>query len=218
MNDINVYTDSFFTELRNTVRSRVDEKRFDHILSVENKAVELAELYSPEKADKIRIAAILHDITKAYSSEEQLSICRKFGYPADSISPPVLHSVTAPLVIQNELSNRFPVLNDPEILCAVRWHSTGHNNMTLSETLIYLADYIEDTRQYKVCIDLRHYFESGLQVSDLDKCLHLYKTMVISFGYTIFDLISKNKAIDPNTIEAWNYFQNLIDLREKGSS
>ena len=109
-------------------------------------------------------------------------------------------------------------MNDPEILCAVRLHSTGHNNMTLSETLIYLADYIEDTRQYKVCIDLRQYFESGLQVSDLDKCLHLYKTMVISFGYTIFDLISKNKAIDPNTIEAWNYFQNLIDLREKGSS
>lgn len=212
-----VYTKSFYDELRRTVKGQVDQKRYSHILAVENKAVEICALFAPDKTEMIRAAAILHDLTKCYSEEEQRNVCKKYGYPLDkSVSFPILHSITAPLVISNELSVRFPCLKDPELLNAVRWHATGHDKMTLTETIIYLADYIEDTREYEECVKLRDYYVSGLSDDRRHNCLHLYKTMLISLGYTITELVSKNRIIDPNTINAWNYFQTLINEPEKG--
>ena len=211
------HSDNFFDELRELVKGYVDDKRYSHILSVEKKAVQISLIFSPSNIELIRAAAILHDLTKSLSENDHILICKKYGYPLDNtVSVPVLHSITAPLVISNELSWKFPCLKDPELLNAVRWHATGHYGMTLTESIIYLADYIEDTREYEECIKLRSFFESGLSENRGDNYLHLYKTMLISLGYTINDLVAKNRVIDLNTISAWNYFQTLILEPEKG--
>lgn len=212
-------SDHIFDELREIVGSHVDKKRYEHTLSVERKAISIAELFCPEKTGVLRAAAILHDLTKSFSTEEHIAVLEKYGYPIpDPLAPPVLHAVTAPLIILNELSERYGVLNDPEILSAVRWHATGRNNMTLTETVIYLADYIEDTRTFDECVRVRDYFDSGLSADRRNNYLHLYKTMVISFGYTITDMTENRRFIDPNTIDAWNYFLKLSSEAEKGKA
>ena len=217
MNGIIDRSESFFEKLRDTVKEYVDEKRFSHILSVEKKAVEIGGVYAPAKIDLLRTAAILHDLTKCFSDEKQISVCEKYGYPLDeTVSRQIFHTITAPLVIANELSLTFPGLDDPELLGVVRWHATGHAGMTLTESIIYLADYIEDTREYEDCKRLRDYYGSGLSDDMHYNYLHLYKTMLISFGYTIDDLISSDRFIDLNTIDARNYFLRLISEPEKG--
>lgn len=213
-----VFSEELFEELHSYVRDHVDDRRYAHILSVEKKACELAQIFLPEKISELRAAAILHDVTKCLSLDEHMKICRRFGYPVGEETPhQVLHAITGALMISGELSVMYPVLSDPEIFTAVRWHATGHSGMSIFEAVIYLADYIEDSRVYDDCVAVRNYLSMGLGKNRNDNYLHLYKTLVISFGYTMEKLIDENSLIDPNTVDSWNYFLNMIRSSEKGS-
>ena len=84
--------------------------------------------------------------------------------------------------------------------------------MTVFEAIIYLADYIEDTRTYDDCIKLRRYFYDGIShlSSAEDKFFHLYKTMVKSFDYTMTVLMEENALIDEDTLRCRNYYLRKI--------
>ena len=55
---------------------------------------------------------------------------------------------------------------DREITEAIRWHTTGKGGMTLLEKVLYLADYIEPTRDF---CDLREI--RTLAYEDLDRAV-----------------------------------------------
>ena len=57
------------TKLRAAVKPYLTDKRYAHTLAVEQEAAALAGIYLPEKEEKLRIAALLHDITKKESTE-----------------------------------------------------------------------------------------------------------------------------------------------------
>jgi HD superfamily phosphohydrolase YqeK len=56
-----------FEQISGIVKGFVDEKRFSHTLYVTKEAYALGKLFLPEKAEKLAIAALLHDITKNFS-------------------------------------------------------------------------------------------------------------------------------------------------------
>lgn len=200
-------------ELRSYVKSFVDPYRFQHILGVEKKTIQIAALIEPDKVLKLRASAILHDITKNYSYRDHLLICKQYGFPyAEKQSPAVLHAITAALICSGDICVRFPFVYDPEIIGPIRWHATGRQNMSIGEAIVYLADYIEDGRTFQSCKELRDYFNNGLEIitDSKDIILHFYKTVVKSFDYTIIELIGEKKSIDINTIESRNYFINKI--------
>ena len=199
-------TEEILDLLRIKVKSYVNERTYSHILGVEREAASLADIYLPEgERNKARAAALLHDITKNETVEKQLQYCREFGIilGVDPLSPKLYHSKTAAVLIERD----FPEFADPEIVSAVRWHTTGRDNMTVFEAIIYLADYIEDTRTYDDCIKLRRYFYDGIShlSSAEDKIFHLYKTMVKSFNYTMTVLMEENALIDEDTLRCRNY-------------
>ena len=143
--------------LRLSVKCRMDERRYSHTLSVERMAAYLGELYLPEKVDELRCAALLHDITKNETEEKQLQYCDKFDIIVrdfDKISGKLLHAKTAAMLIGRE----YPEYATEDVVSAVRWHTTGYDGMSVFDMLIYLADYIEDTRTFDDCIFLRNYF------------------------------------------------------------
>ena len=80
--------------------------------------------------------------------------------------------------------------------------------MTLFESIIYLADYIEEGRTFIDCIELRNFFYGAVsKAQNMEEKLEaLRKTMVLSFDLTIKNLIEESKPIDKDTIEARNYF------------
>ena len=89
--------------------------------------------------------------------------------------------------------------------------------MTLFEAIIYLADYIEETRTFDDCLKLRNYFYDNIinAFSYDDKVEVLRKTMVYSFDLTIKNLIDEGKKIDNDTINARNYFVSNINVFSK---
>lgn len=194
------FSEQQINSLRERVKGALSSFRYEHTLGVELMAARLAALYCPEKENLLRAAALLHDITKEKSLDEQLKIFEKKSVrPTDEqISViPTLHALTAPLVIPEE----YPEYADAELLNAIRYHSTGRENMTLSEKIIFLSDYIEDTRKFEDCIILREEFWSAdpEQMKESDRMAHLNRVLLHSIEITLKDLEEKGKIIESNT-------------------
>lgn len=203
-------------ELRASVCARLGEYRAKHVLSTEEEAARLAAIFLPESEEKARISALLHDITKEYDTKKQLQIFADFGIIVDNVSmqsPKVFHAHTAALLIPRE----YPEFADSEVISAVDKHTTGCAEMSVLDCIIYLADYIEPTRRFEDCKTLRAYFWDGIcdKKSAQDKLLHLYRTMVLSFDFTIRNLIAEGCVIAPDTVAARNAF--LLKLAAGGA-
>ena len=149
--------------LRKEIVNFVGEKRLPHVLGTEKECLELAGIFGMSDADreKLAFAALLHDITKSFSPEEhkQFAESRHICLPAaNTDSPKTLHAVTGAYMAE-EL---FPDDADETVFSAIRWHTTGKAGMTLTEKLMYLADFIEPTRTFPDCVRLRGYFYSRI--------------------------------------------------------
>lgn len=200
-------TDKMLDCLRKRVRAYLTEKRYAHTLSVEVQAGELAKIFLPEEEYRLRAAALLHDITKRLNLEKQLQLCQNFGIiisNGETKVPKLLHAKTAVAVVRQD----FPEFADSRVLSGIRWHTTGRAGMTLFESIVYLADYIESTRTFDDCVRLRQFFYEKISEtkSFSDKMEVLRQTMVLSFDLTIRVLIEEKMLIDRDTIEARNWF------------
>lgn len=156
--------------LRPVALSYLKHKRIPHVLGTEQEAIRLAERYGAD-VEKARVAALLHDCTKRLSMEEQLALCAKYGIELDELEQKalkLLHSKTGAAIARDV----FGV--DEEIYSAIWYHTTGHADMTLLEKIIYLADYIEPTRDFPGVDALRN-----ACYEDLDKGLLLGLEMSI---------------------------------------
>ena len=207
-----IITEESLISLREGIKPYLDEKRYHHTLAVEREAIRLGEIYLPEKVTSLRAAALLHDITKKCDFEKQLQYCREFGIimnEYDIRSPKTFHARTAAALISAD----FPCFATDEIISGVRWHTTGHDKMTTFEAIVYLADYIEDTRTFADCITLRRFFWDGISAGrDKDKLLS--ETMIMSFDMTMKNLIEEKAPIDTDTVQARSYYLALAASQE----
>lgn len=156
--------------LRPIALSYLKPKRMPHVLGTEQEAVCLAEKYGAD-VTKARIAALLHDCTKKLDMDEQLALCRQYAIPLDELEQKalkLLHSKTGAAIARDV----FAV--DDEVYNAILYHTTGKPDMTLLEKIIYLADYIEPTRDFPGVETLRK-----TVYEDLDRGLLLGLTMTI---------------------------------------
>ena len=131
-------------QLRPVALSCLNHRRIPHVLGTEQEAVRLAVRYGAD-VEKARRAALLHDCTKRLSKKEHLELCRQYGIPLDDVerkAGSLLHAKTG----AEEARRVFGV--DDEIYGAIRYHTTGRAHMTLLEKIIYLADYIEPSRDF----------------------------------------------------------------------
>ena len=84
----------------------------------------------------------------------------------------------------------------PEIESAIRWHTTGKADMTALEKIIYLADYIEPTRDFCDLTELR-----ALAFQDLDGALYLGLDMAVR------DLKQNGATLHSNSVLARDYLK-----------
>lgn len=191
--------------LRQQVEGSMSPKRFAHTAAVEEMVARLCALYCPEYTMQLRAAALLHDLTKELTPEAQEALCEAYDIPVDEeqrLSPKTYHAKTAAARITRD----FPDFADALIIDAVRWHTTGHAGMTLTEKLLYLADYIDDTRTFPSCVLLRRYFfgaEPELMTKE-ERERHLRATLLLSYEHTLKDLLAEGAPIDGDTVRARN--------------
>ena len=204
-------TESMLDALRERIASKMSPKRLCHTLAVEDMVERLCALFCPDQTLRLRAAALLHDITKELNTEEQIALCHRFGLPvgkADLLSPKTFHARTASEMIKAEFSD----FADPIVVDAVRWHTTGREGMTLTEQLLYLADYIDMSRTFHSCVVLRRYFW-GAEPENMDAearlCL-LRQTLAFSFDLTMRDLLDDGALIARETVDARNELMLLL--------
>ena len=202
MSTVSKINEETLASLRESVRQKMRECRFLHTLGVEKEIAALGELYLPQDVLRLRVAALLHDLTKECSYDEQLALCERGGVlltEEELRSPKILHAFTAPIVISEE----YPQIDDPTILMAIRQHTTGDAKMSLFSKLLYLADYIEEGRNFDDCRKLRSMFWDGIDTLPENKYEeHLNKILLASFEMTIASLESEGAPIAPKTLAA----------------
>ena len=121
----------------------LDSKRVQHSLGVAKVAVVLARKFGCDEK-KAELAAILHDCAKSMEKDTPKKYLKKYKIKATTAvlsSPQLLHTLLGPYVAKDIFK-----IKDKEILKAIRWHTTGRAGMSKLEKIIYIADYIEESR------------------------------------------------------------------------
>ena len=175
------------SQLRPVALSYLKHKRIPHVLGTEQEAIRLAERYGGD-VEKARVAALLHDCTKKLDMAGQLELCRAYGIELDELEQKalkLLHAKTGAAIARDV----FGV--DDEIYHAIWWHTTGHAGMTKLEKIIYLADYIEPSRDFPGVEELRR-----VCYEDLDKGL------LMGLEMTIEEMTAMGNPVHRATVEA----------------
>ena len=184
-----------FSWLRRKAYAMLRPKRVAHVQGCEEEAARLAEHWGadPEKAAE---AAILHDCTKKEDLPEQLLLCEKYGIIPDEIeraSGKLLHAKTGAAVAEQE----FGLSRD--VTEAIRWHTTGRADMRLLEKVLYMADYIEPTRDFEGVERLR-----SLAYTNLDRAL------LLGFEMSLEDIRSRGEIPHPDTLRAADWYRERV--------
>jgi nicotinate-nucleotide adenylyltransferase len=183
-------------QLRAVSWSMVRAKRIPHIQGTEAEAVRLAQRWGahPELA---RRAAILHDCTKYLTLEEQLHLCEKYGILLDNlerVTVKLLHAKTGAALARH-------LFGQPEEVCqAIYWHTTGKAGMSTLEKVLYLADYMEPSRDFDGVEELRR-----LAYQDLDQAV------ILGLSMTVEEMAQRGVPVHSNTLSA------LEDLKGKST-
>ncbi|MCM3040622.1 bis(5'-nucleosyl)-tetraphosphatase (symmetrical) YqeK [Paenibacillus motobuensis] len=176
-------------ELLDIVSAQMPARRWTHVEGVMATSVSLAERYGadPVKAD---LAALLHDLAKFWPIERQESVMREHGLNPELLEydKQLLHAEVAAFVAEQEYG-----IDDPEVLDAIRYHTSGRVGMTLLDKIVCLADYIEPGRNFSGVDRMRELAEHNLE-----------QALVAGFDSTITFLIEKQKIIFPLTVLARN--------------
>lgn len=135
------------------VKGLLKQKRYEHSVRVTVTAAEnCARAGVPE--EKAIVAAALHDCAKELSADSPL--LKGFSLP-EGVPQPVAHQYSGAFVAKNHFG-----VEDEEILNAIRYHTTGRENMTPLEKLIFLADLLEEGRTYEGVEELRKAFAASM--------------------------------------------------------
>ena len=174
------------------VKEKLPERRYKHSLNVANCAVKLSELYGYDK-EKAYIAGITHDCAKYLNKEEVKYYVDKYKIVLDEVEKDNLalsHSLIGSYIAKYEFK-----INDEDIINAIKYHTTGKEDMSLIEKIIYIADSIEEDRDFPGVEELR----TLVYNKELDKALFT------SFNNTIKFVIDNNQVIHNRTVNARNY-------------
>ena len=168
----------------------LNPNRVRHVLGCRDTAVELARRWGADENDAAR-AGMLHDITKALDGPLQLTVCQEYGKILDVFSrkyPKTLHALTGSLVAERIFGE------NPQVVEAIRNHTTGRAEMGLLETIIYVADYMEPNRDFPGVEKLRE-----LAFTDI------YAALKLGLRMTLDHLARQGSEVSPETQQtiAW---------------
>ena len=185
-------------ELYNAVRALEGDKRFEHTISVANECKKIAEIFSLTVPLSRRLykAALLHDITKHLSYDEHIALALANGIVLsenDLKSPSVLHQITGAVKARIE----FAKYTDDVVYSAIRKHTTGSSDMSLADKILFLADYIEPTRDFEGVEKLRELAYEGLD-----------EAMILGLEMGLEELSRCGIEPHPDSAEALNWYKN----------
>ncbi|MDD7264919.1 MAG: bis(5'-nucleosyl)-tetraphosphatase (symmetrical) YqeK [Subdoligranulum sp.] len=182
-----------YQQAEDMVRRTLSPKRFQHTMNVKKLAVRMAQHYGVD-TEKAALAAVLHDSAKELPRTELLQIMQdnaiiKKG--TQNRPEPVWHGICAAILAKTQWN-----VQDEEILSAIACHTTGKENMSKLDKILFLADMTSAERDYPGVEELR-----SLEMRNLDKAMIQALKMTISF------VEQKNAIADPESAKALAWLQ-----------
>lgn len=181
-------------DIRKRLKKTLDKGRYEHTKGVMYTAgcLAMANGYSVEQA---MLAGLLHDCAKCIPNDEKIRLCEKHEIPVTPVeyeSPYLLHAKLGAYLAETEYE-----VKNPQILHAIKVHTTGEPDMSLLDKIIYIADYIEPGRDKVANLpEVRQ-----LAFEDLDACMA--QILKDSLKY----LSSRGGTIDPLTKMTYDYYK-----------
>ena len=138
--------------------------------------------------NKVIAAAALHDCAKYidYNKVKGFSIEKNVPYP-------VIHQFLGAFIAEKVLG-----VEDVEVLDAIRYHTSGKPNMSQLGKLIFVADMVEEGRNYEGVDYLRALYEK----EDFELC---FKECLKE---EVLHLINRGEKIYEETLSAYDYYQS----------
>lgn len=173
------------------VINNLPPKRLKHTADVVVCALKKAkELNLDQK--RVEIATTLHDNAK-YIDYTSVS---GFNPPKD-VPPPVMHAFLGAFIAE-----KFLKIDDEEIIDAIRYHTSGKAKMSTLGKLVFVADMLEEGRNYEGVEYLRELYEKADFETCFKECLK----------EEYIHLTNKGQEIFIETINAYNYY--IINKKE----
>lgn len=178
-------------EMKVSLEGCLSRKRFKHSLNVMITAEKLAAKYGVD-IETCSVAGLLHDCARNLKENEIFDMCDKFGISIDEVArmqPVLLHGP-----VGAALSKTLYGVENEEIYNAIRYHTTGRENMSIIEKIIFVSDYIEPGRDI-----------SGVDTVRKTAYDNIDKAVLLSIEHTIKHVLTKGDLIQTLTIDARNY-------------
>ena len=170
-------------------KANMDKKRFEHCVRVSETARKLAKLNHYDE-DKAALAGFVHDYAKQVPVEEYCKVIKEQDFDKDLLNwnRAIWHGIVGIYFIEHDLKIR-----DPEILTAVRRHTTGDTEMTMLDKIVFMADFIEPGRDFPGVDEARK-----ITYANIDEGVGY------QLAHTLEFLVEKRNRIYPRTIAAYN--------------
>lgn len=179
--------------LKKDLPAVMNEHRYAHTVSVSIIAAILGTLYG-EDAEKCELCGLLHDAAKGIPETELILLCEKNGVElseGEKAAPKVIHAPYGAYLARVKYG-----IEDADILNAIRFHTTGRENMSTLEKIIYIADFIEPGRREAECL----YEARRAAFTDLDRC------MAVILKNTVQYLKGRGQRIEEHTLSAYRFY------------
>ncbi len=170
------------------VREMLKRSRWEHTMRVAVMCAENASRVGLEERRAIVMAA-LHDCAKYLLPD---SPYLKGFTPPQGATDPVVHQYSGAYVAEHTFG-----VTDQLILDAIRYHTTGRENMTDAGILLYLCDMLEEGRNFDGVDFLRGLFKEDLHLCFKEALYHQVRY-----------LQSCNAEMDGLTLRAYDWVKN----------
>ena len=188
-------------EIRKRLKKELDKGRYEHTKGVMYTAGCMAMAYETS-IEQAMLAGLLHDCAKCIPDDEKLQICEEHDIPINAVeyeSPFLLHAKLGAYLAETVYE-----VKDPEILHAIKMHTTGAPDMSTLDKIIYIADYIEPNREK---------FD-GLEEARRLAYLDLDMAMKYILESTIAFVKERGRLLHPLSLEALEYYKHCVEKEE----
>ncbi|MDO5715834.1 MAG: bis(5'-nucleosyl)-tetraphosphatase (symmetrical) YqeK [Tissierellia bacterium] len=178
-------------KIRQKIEARIGKKRMEHTYRVMETAEKLATIYNVD-VEKVKTAAFLHDCAKMKDRKDLIRAANHYDMLLTKEmkkAPQIIHAYLGALIAEREYH-----IKDEDILNGIQYHTTGRENMSDLEKIIFLADYMEPKRNFPGVEKARELAEKDLN-----------EAMLYALTQTIHHLLDSNEVIALDTIKARNY-------------
>lgn len=172
----------------------MSEARLIHSLNVEQEARALAEHWRID-TERAALAGLLHDCAKGLSLAQMQGLALAGSLWLDKETWDSRTLIHAP--VGAYLARQDYGANDPEILDAIRWHTTGRPGMSVLEKIIYLTDMTEPARAPFGSLQAIR----AVVWDDLDKAMLLALRDCVAYVH------KSNHPLHTHTLDALRWFE-----------